>query len=391
MSFNDNRLNLSSGNRRLTRRPMETPGLDTKSPPMAAVPPTPTPQPYYHNQQSPQYEPQQFAPQQQFYYNDFTPNPSAPQHGYGQQNFAYSGPSPMMDGVQQRPNYPPSPGLQVSPQQVPSNMFIPTSNFVDAFGGNPLLAGATVKYGQKILGQVVDDQVGKYTSGFGAQIKRYFAVDTRYVISKLTLLIFPFARTDWSIVLETTGEHNGGHQRVGPKTDINAPDLYIPTVSFITYLLLLGLILGKHNQFSPEMLSVHASRALAWEMFVVTMEMLTLYVINIQSSLRTLDLTSYSGYKYFGIVVCVPFGLMFGETAFYISLLYSSVAFMYFLLFSMRCQLNSSVSDTNNPVVMIEYKRKRTLYFLILAVVIQPITTWFLVSNLTFSMRQKPI
>lgn len=64
---------------------------------------------------------------------------------------------------------------------------------MDAFGNNPVLAGATVRYGQKILGQVVDENVGKYTSGISSQLKLYFAVDTHYVISKLALLLFPFA------------------------------------------------------------------------------------------------------------------------------------------------------------------------------------------------------
>jgi len=64
----------------------------------------------------------------------------------------------------------------------------------------------------------------------------------------------------------------------------------------------LGLILGKHGQFSPELLSVQASRVLAWEVIVVLVEILALYVTNIQSSLRAFDLTAYSGYKYFGYV-----------------------------------------------------------------------------------------
>lgn len=72
---------------------------------------------------------------------------------------------------------------------------------------------------------------------------------------------------------------------------------------FYRYLLFLGLILGKHGQFTPELLSVQASRVLAWEVIVVVMEMLALYVTNIQSSLRALDLTAYSGYKYFGYVI----------------------------------------------------------------------------------------
>lgn len=74
-------------------------------------------------------------------------------------------------------------------------MFMPSSNIVDAFGNSPLIAGATVRYGQKLLDEVVDRNVGKYTSGINLQIKRYFAVDTRYVINKLGLLLFPFAHT----------------------------------------------------------------------------------------------------------------------------------------------------------------------------------------------------
>lgn len=71
-------------------------------------------------------------------------------------------------------------------------MFIPPTNLANALG-NPLIAGATMQYGQKILGQVVDENVSKYTNGIVDQIKRYFAVDTRYVINKLVLLLFPFA------------------------------------------------------------------------------------------------------------------------------------------------------------------------------------------------------
>lgn len=74
-------------------------------------------------------------------------------------------------------------------------MFTPTDNVINALGSNPLLAGATVQYGQKILGQVVDENVNKYTNGISLKIKRYFAVDTHYVIVKIGILLFPFAHT----------------------------------------------------------------------------------------------------------------------------------------------------------------------------------------------------
>lgn len=35
-------------------------------------------------------------------------------------------------------------------------------------------------------------------------------------------------------MLEVTGDQPDNRQRAKPKTDINAPDLYIPTVAFVT-------------------------------------------------------------------------------------------------------------------------------------------------------------
>ena len=35
---------------------------------------------------------------------------------------------------------------------------------------------------------------------------------------------------------------------MGPRDDVNAPDLYIPIMSFVTYVLVYGLALGLLNQ-----------------------------------------------------------------------------------------------------------------------------------------------
>lgn len=91
-------------------------------------------------------------------------------------------------------------GPSTIPQQSQPTMFLPSTNLADALG-SPLIAGATMHYGQKILGQVVDENVGKYTSGIVGQIKRYFAVDTRYVFNKIVLLLFPFAHKVSKIII----------------------------------------------------------------------------------------------------------------------------------------------------------------------------------------------
>lgn len=89
-----------NSSRRLTRRPMETPGLDVNSVPMQ-------PQAQYNYSQTPMYSQPDAQTPQQFYYNDFTSVPSQPQQGYGNTDFGYGGSVPM-DSANHRQQYTPS-------------------------------------------------------------------------------------------------------------------------------------------------------------------------------------------------------------------------------------------------------------------------------------------
>lgn len=56
------------------------------------------------------------------------------------------------------------------------------------------------------------------------------------------ILLFPFTQSDWSL------KYNQ-EEPVQPKFDVNAPDLYIPFMAFVTYLLIVGYILGLRHAF----------------------------------------------------------------------------------------------------------------------------------------------
>ncbi|ROT85786.1 hypothetical protein C7M84_006853 [Penaeus vannamei] len=73
------------------------------------------------------------------------------------------------------------------------------------------------------------------------QLKYYFAVDTRYVMKKLQLLFFPFTHSDWSV-------RYNQEEPVQPRYEINAPDLYIPLMAVVTYILVAGLCLGLQER-----------------------------------------------------------------------------------------------------------------------------------------------
>ena len=85
-----------------------------------------------------------------------------------------------------------------------------------------------------------------------------------------------------------------------PRYEVNAPDLYIPVMAFVTYVLISGMSLGLQNRFSPEMLGIQASSVIIWAVMEVLAMWVTLYVLNIQTPLKVLDLFAFSSYKYVG-------------------------------------------------------------------------------------------
>ena len=103
---------------------------------------------------------------------------------------------------------------------------------------NPMVANMAMQYGQEFMGkgqEQIKENLEKYVSI--GQLKYYFAVDTSYVGKKLGLLLFPFGHKDWSVKYNQDAP-------VQPKFDVNAPDLYIPSMAYVTYVLIVGYILG---------------------------------------------------------------------------------------------------------------------------------------------------
>ena len=144
-------------------------------------------------------------------------------------------------------------------------------------------------------------------------------------------------------------------------------------MSFVTYVLLTGLVLGTQQRyinllgyvcllftmlptnslfksalhslilhekitlylmirFSPEHLGITASSVLAWLLAEVVIIWLCLYLLAVHSQLRWLDLVAFCSYKYVSMITSVGAGLLGGSSAYYSVLSYSSLAIAYFLV-----------------------------------------------------------
>lgn len=183
------------------------------------------------------------------------------------------------------------------------------------------MANMAMAYGTSIASQgkdIVHKELHRFVSV--NKLKYFFAVDTAYVAKKLGLLVFPYTHQNWKMQYS----HD---VPLPPRKDLNAPDLYIPTMAFITYVLLAGMALGIQQRFSPEVLGLCASTALVWVFMEVLALLLGLYLATVRSELSTFHLLAYSGYKYVGMILSVLTGLLFGSDGYYVALAWTSSAF----------------------------------------------------------------
>ncbi|KAJ4935917.1 hypothetical protein JOQ06_017444 [Pogonophryne albipinna] len=264
---------------------------------------------------------------------------TATQSGFRQQPNMRMGNS-SMDGTDGSQLFEDTSGVAAGPQAGYSNQQAGLQ--AAGFSGQSLLSdpmsNLAMAYGSSLASQgreMVDKNLDRFIPI--SKLKYYFAVDTVYVGKKLGLLVFPYMHENWEVSYQQDTP-------VAPRFDVNAPDLYIPAMAFITYILVAGLALGTQNKFSPELLGVQASSALVWLIMEVLAVLLSLYLVTVNTDLTTIDLLAFSGYKYVGMIVGVVSGLLFGRPAYYLSLLWCCAAIFVFMIRTLRLKLLSEAA-----------------------------------------------
>ncbi|KAF8811279.1 YIF1-domain-containing protein [Phlegmacium glaucopus] len=199
-------------------------------------------------------------------------------------------------------------------------------------------------------------------------IKHYFNVSNSYVIHKLRIVLFPWMHRQTSRLC-VQGE------LLPPRDDINSPDLYIPVMAIVTYVLLTALHSGIHARFYPQILGESTTRAVAVVFLDFCFVKLGCYLLNIQGSSQVVDIVAYGGYKFVGVVLTLAVGFM-GVTGvlWTIVFIYAFLSNAFFLLRSLRSVVlpgASSVPPTHATVTLSSAQRRRRIVFLFLEAVMQ--------------------
>ncbi|TEB27883.1 hypothetical protein FA13DRAFT_841075 [Coprinellus micaceus] len=157
-------------------------------------------------------------------------------------------------------------------------------------------------------------------------LKHHFNVSNSYVLSKMRLLLFPWMHKPWARRTKRVDVQGGGanHEWCTPREDVNSPDLYIPVMAIVTYILLTGLHAGVNSAkgFKPQILGESASRATLVVLFDFLFVKLGCYILNIPTlapssstssfapSSQLVDIFAYTGYKFVGVIATLSAGFL---------------------------------------------------------------------------------
>ena len=121
-------------------------------------------------------------------------------------------------------------------------------------------------------------------------------------------------------------------------------------MAFVTYILVVGYMLGLQDRFSPEVLAATASSALTALVLEILLIYLTTTIMSITSTLAKWDFLAFSMYKYVGMICCLLAGLLMSTSGYMPALLYTSAALALFLFRTLHLRVEPEVSWTEISV-----------------------------------------
>jgi len=246
--------------------------------------------------------------------------------------------------------------------------------------------GMLTQIGYNATERIVKDKFSGIAFYFH-QLKYYFHVNNDYVIKKLKILIVPCLHRQWK--RRRVNEIDPSSPYQPPREDYNAPDLYIPTMAFITFILLVGFALGTLGQFSPEILAaVASSTLLALVMEVLLLKGVFTVIVDTSDRCPTFtELFSFCGYKYVSLILDLLIGLLFGSWMFTVAKVVNACCIGFFMMRTMKMALMVPIEQQS---VHTQSQKRTKNYILVGLVFLQILIAFFLLRSVSFASAAVP-
>ncbi|OBA20210.1 hypothetical protein METBIDRAFT_43952 [Metschnikowia bicuspidata var. bicuspidata NRRL YB-4993] len=233
-----------------------------------------------------------------------------------------------------------------------------------------------------LLNGYLQQNFGSYMPVAG-ELKYYFKVSNAYVWRKLALILFPYRHRDWTRIrsVESGGAASSGPCFAPACEDVNAPDLYIPLMALVSYVLLWALFSGLRGDFHPEVFGFVASQTLACSFVDILIFRVGLYLLNCSAQTSFWDLISFSGYKYVTIIALLCWKQVAGSSwLMYYGVLLAAVGSLSLFLMRSLKFLILPHGLGENPAASISngQRRLRVQFLFIYSVVVQFLIVLFM-------------
>ena len=114
-------------------------------------------------------------------------------------------------------------------------------------------------------------------------------------------------------------------------------------MAFVTYILVVGYMLGMQDRFSPEVLGTTSGSALTMFILELIMIYLTTRIMSINTNLKMFDTMAFCMYKYVGMIFSLVVGMFFSSSGYYLALIYISLALALFLFRTLHLRVEPEV------------------------------------------------
>ncbi|EGR30633.1 hypothetical protein IMG5_127370 [Ichthyophthirius multifiliis] len=237
------------------------------------------------------------------------------------------------------------------------NQFNP-NNFIDQFQSNMSTVkniGTIIGGGDKI-NNLIDKTLQRDWLGekiFNENVRAYFDVDNIYVLKKLKIILAPFLyRGEWISQNDYT-DNNGISQSNSPKENIHAPDLYIPLMGLITFVLVSCLSAGIGENFKPEIIQINTSFCLLITFLEIFLFKFLFYLVNI-TNVTILNMMSHLSYRYISLTLVMISNIIIGGWITAFLMIYLLGSSIFFVFKTLRRYMNT-LSDNFGIIYIYKY------------------------------------
>lgn len=200
----------------------------------------------------------------------------------------------------------------------------------------------TLKFGLNMGKQLVKNS--RFIDFFSLDgLKPYFDIDNQYVLKKLTYIFVPFLKGKNN---NSISSNDSMQQSLQSKTtNVERFDLYLPLMSFITYVLIISFNIALNNAeiFGPQILGKILSKD--FSLYIINALVLkSIMFVFLKNSLSFLDIVSLVGYKFIPITLFIEIFILLREGT--LRHIVFGIICVFSVLFVRRC-LNKKLAEEN--------------------------------------------